>query len=867
MQEQIILAPGASPTELLRSLARRGIGTFGLRVVSGVQLAQLALMRSGIVPDYVLMDEYDKLSFFSQFAPEEAGFDAPVKTIYDTLRSMRMLIEKDEEDTIRRQLPKGKFREKNLRLLALYEGFMAFCADPRGKSDVRDSIFVEGVDHARFKDDVAVMRLAIEKAEPLAAQIVTLREFPLSPLERRLAEVLCGGKPIERTLADLFGCQPAPAQAASVTAAYGSVNEVEDIIGRIYAERLPLDSCTVAAANEAECAQLFYEYAARYDIPVTFGCGVPIANSNAVRLLKLFYDWQIHGCSGVDALRNLIMSDSFDREKLMEIFRKDYPGFDSLQAVIELAGALKLGLEPEDDSTHILAETRRKLEFYRSTIAWPDTCDAERTQQAVIGCAGLLARFLADSPTAFVRRFARIRHGLPGRVDRAAAEAIGRLMAMSTAGGRPMDEAALSTVMNSRVCREASCEGHLHITGITGALSTMRDHLFVAGMSAAHFPGSPVENYLLLDCDYCLFGSEADPSLPTSGNRVRRTRQSFFDLTGLAGALGIPVHISYSDADLAALKDSNPSSVLYELLDTDDIGGIARKAGFFGRTLSSGSAVGARYLGGEVLPTPEKPRHTPLGYPDTGRIFSPTTVESYFTCPLRFYLCAILGLKEPETDDPTQVISATQLGTLVHGLMEKHSGGLPDYDAFMADADLMFDGHLDAHCPFNQADVPVARSEFLDIAAKAYAGDPGGKAFAAELETEAVLAGGLRLRGRVDRVEMAADGSLIIVDYKTSHRVSHIDNDVDSCMQALLYAAMLEQNGIKVSRCEYRYLRLEKTVTCEYNDSVREQLNERLAQLCAALASGDFPCAANKPGQDKICEYCPAKRLCERGVR
>ena len=48
MKEKIILAPGANGSELFRSLARFGVNTIGLRVMSSVELAKYALMKSGI---------------------------------------------------------------------------------------------------------------------------------------------------------------------------------------------------------------------------------------------------------------------------------------------------------------------------------------------------------------------------------------------------------------------------------------------------------------------------------------------------------------------------------------------------------------------------------------------------------------------------------------------------------------------------------------------------------------------------------------------------------------------------------------------------------------------------------------------------
>ena len=46
MQERILIAPNG--TELLRMLARNGISTIGMRIMQPPELAQFALMRSGL---------------------------------------------------------------------------------------------------------------------------------------------------------------------------------------------------------------------------------------------------------------------------------------------------------------------------------------------------------------------------------------------------------------------------------------------------------------------------------------------------------------------------------------------------------------------------------------------------------------------------------------------------------------------------------------------------------------------------------------------------------------------------------------------------------------------------------------------------
>ena len=57
MREKIILAPGANRTELIRSLALYGKGSFGVRTYnSAYSLAADMLLRKGIVNDNVMTD-------------------------------------------------------------------------------------------------------------------------------------------------------------------------------------------------------------------------------------------------------------------------------------------------------------------------------------------------------------------------------------------------------------------------------------------------------------------------------------------------------------------------------------------------------------------------------------------------------------------------------------------------------------------------------------------------------------------------------------------------------------------------------------------------------------------------------------------
>ena len=102
---------------------------------------------------------------------------------------------------------------------------------------------------------------------------------------------------------------------------------------------------------------------------------------------------------------------------------------------------------------------------------------------------------------------------------------------------------------------------------------------------------------------------------------------------------------------------------------------------------------------------------------------------------------------------------------------------------------------------------------------------------------------------------------LLIVDYKTGRQIRHVQDDVDTCLQVLIYAYMMEKQGYSVDGCEYRYLRLNEKVTCCYNDEMKEALNQKLQQFKSAMESGVFP-IADPEDQKEVCRYCQYGKVC-----
>lgn len=746
MEETILLAPGANGTELLRMLARFGKNSIGLRVMNAAELSKYALMHCGIPigADFLPRKQEPAVvdSFIRQIPYFASASYADAEKIADALFSLRSLIPLDEFKGIHTVLPKGEFQDKNVSLEKAYDQYLT-CLKRNGMIDT-----------------IGLIRKAMAEAEPLNCTIYTLKEYPLSPLETALAKTIspdCA----ETTLSELLGKEASHLRNLDYWECYGSSNEVEAVYDYIFSHKIPFDQCTVAITNTAQYSQLFYDFAQSHDISITLGCGVPILNSNPARLLKLLYDWNTTGYNGADALRKLLTSDAFDRKKLMTALGMETA--EHLNQVIAMAGALRIGFKKQNNDTRINA--------YRQTLE-----PGSDTQKILDYVEALSAEF-SQGQSRLIEKFSVIRKSIPGRVDRSALSVVcGTLDAYSRfSDGNSLDQ-IIPEILQKSVCSENSRGGALFITGIFGALASLREHLFIVGLSASYFPGTPKENYLLLDSDYTPFGDAK--TIPSSVNRVERQKEALNHLLSLASTMGVQSHISYASYHLADLKEENPSSVLFEIYRKQhgksdalqEFRSSLKHIGYFGQQVSGSCYVGRAYVSGmDILHEEIRGDDTPCPVTvQTG--FSPTAIDDFFSCPRHFFLTRILGVKETEADDPFVVISPAALGTLVHALMEQLGSTPYNRETFLQHANAVFEQFLLSRPPIHKDSAAAEKKAFLNIMRNAFDSDPGNEVLASEEDTSTFHISGVPLCGIPDRVEKTPGGEYIIADYRPEEK-------------------------------------------------------------------------------------------------
>lgn len=248
---------------------------------------------------------------------------------------------------------------------------------------------------------------------------------------------------------------------------------------------------------------------------------------------------------------------------------------------------------------------------------------------------------------------------------------------------------------------------------------------------------------------------------------------------------------------------------------------------------------------------------------------SSTAYEDLRRCPYRFF--ALRQLKLQESDELDTELGKRDFGNWLHSVLKLFHEALNQAPApeLMARIALM-----NAASEQATADLGLSKSEFLPFAAawprvrEGYlewlAGHEADGAIFSEAEAwKETPLGALTLVGKLDRVDRLADGSPLVMDYKTENRNTtalRIKASLEDT-QLAFYAALLTDDMLAAA-----YVNVgEKDATKSFSQpdivALRDQLLEGIAHDMARIAA-----AAPMPalGEGKACDFCAARGLCRK---
>jgi putative RecB family exonuclease len=244
---------------------------------------------------------------------------------------------------------------------------------------------------------------------------------------------------------------------------------------------------------------------------------------------------------------------------------------------------------------------------------------------------------------------------------------------------------------------------------------------------------------------------------------------------------------------------------------------------------------------------------------------SPSRAADFMQCPLLYRFRVVDRL--PEAPSPAAV-----RGTVVHAVLER---------LFELPAD---DRTLDAAAGLIAGEWQRLREERPELA-ELFDADPGSvgswldgaegllatwfsledptrlQPAERELYVETALDDGLVLRGYVDRLDVAADGRMRIVDYKTGRAPSEMF-EAKALFQMKFYALVLwKLRGVVPRQLRLMYLADRQALAYTPDESELARFERTLEAIWQAIMraapTGDF-----RPSPSRLCDYCDHKAFC-----
>ena len=247
-----------------------------------------------------------------------------------------------------------------------------------------------------------------------------------------------------------------------------------------------------------------------------------------------------------------------------------------------------------------------------------------------------------------------------------------------------------------------------------------------------------------------------------------------------------------------------------------------------------------------------------------GPSLSPSRAADFMTCPLLYRFRVIDRLPEPPTE-------ATARGTLVHAALERlfelPAGSRtpesarallePEWDRLAEESPelaALFSTDSERHDWLRSATAVLDAYFSLEDPRRL---EPASR----ELYVEAELPSGLRLRGYIDRLDVAPGGEIRIVDYKTG-KAPREAYEASALFQMKFYALVIwKTRGVVPRVLQLMYLAEGQVLRYSPDEADLRAVERKVDALWAAISrareAGDW-----RPRPSRLCDWCNHKEFC-----
>ena len=247
-----------------------------------------------------------------------------------------------------------------------------------------------------------------------------------------------------------------------------------------------------------------------------------------------------------------------------------------------------------------------------------------------------------------------------------------------------------------------------------------------------------------------------------------------------------------------------------------------------------------------------------------GWSLSPSRAADFMTCPLLYRFRVIDRLPEA----PSAVAAR---GTLVHAVLERlfdapaqgripeAAGRLvePEWDKLVAaepELGNLFEDEAERAVWFAQAREMLDRYFTLEDPTRL---EPAHR----ELQVQAVLSSGLRLRGYIDRLDVSAAGDVRIVDYKTG-TAPRAEFEARALFQMRFYALVLwRTSGVVPRLLQLIYLGNGEIMRYAPDEADLRATERKIEALWQAIERARLA-ADWRPRRSRLCSWCAHQQFC-----
>ncbi len=248
---------------------------------------------------------------------------------------------------------------------------------------------------------------------------------------------------------------------------------------------------------------------------------------------------------------------------------------------------------------------------------------------------------------------------------------------------------------------------------------------------------------------------------------------------------------------------------------------------------------------------------------------SSSAYEDLRRCPYRFF--ALRQLRLQEADELDAGLDKRDFGNWLHAVLGHFHETLAAAPSAEMSARLAL---MQSAAEKSTLDLGLSPAEFLPFAAawpRIRAGylawlaeheSAGARFSAAEAWREQPL-GQLTLVGQIDRVDRLADGSALVLDYKTEGRQTTVQRikTPSEDTQLAFYAALLGEDAVTAGYVNVSEREGTRSYAQPGIEALRMQLLAGIASDVARIAEGEVLPAI---GAGQSCDYCAARGLCRK---